>query len=442
MKTLALRLMHERESGGYAASLDSLIRSIRRWEAGYHYPDEMSRWLIAKALGIDEEELFGSQRHIQLSPDALPTLTPIPVAPVSIPHDSSAIAVDNGTIDVTVNRREFLEQGLALAFGLPLADWGPVVSLFSNSNYIDAGGLDDLRTLTRLHMRQWCEASPTELLPKALARVQVLKGWVDRTRSLEEHRDIKLILAEAAVDAAWLSNLADNRGDARRLWVLTEELARETGDGPLRAIALAGRSCLYSPVDRGGAALSFPIDLLEGALQSVGQGASAQSRAYLHARYAEELAAIGSAREMYTNLEVADRLVDSVGAPDERLFGRLDRPQLLGFRGNCEVLLYHSAGSAQAHALDSAIEVIERALSETSPNLLPQRSAMLADLAAACAQSGEVDRATAVLSEALDIASESGLEERVQRVLTIRGRELDKWKDSAAVKEFDDRFRS
>jgi hypothetical protein len=355
-------------------------------------------------------------------------------------------ALANGgdsTVEIIVNRREFLDQSIVLAFGLSLAEWGSVTGILTDAQHVDAVALTDLRTATRLHMRQWCTAVPTDLLPQAMARVRLMKGWLDRPHAAAViHRDLQLAVAEAAINAGWLSNLADNLGDARTLWMLAEQLATDAGDGPLLAIALAGRSCLHSPVDRGGCGVSLTVELLDAALKAAGSGASVQSRAYLHARRAEELAAAGVWKRVYADLEAADRLLDSTENRDEGLFWRLDRAQLRGFRGNCEVLLYRSGASTGRPALASAVATIEAALAETAATLVPQRSAMLADLAAACGQRRDLDRAAAVLGEALDLAWQTRLEERVQRVRTIRHRELDGWGDSPAVKQFDDRLRS
>lgn len=53
VKRLALQLIQQaRATGAQPAELESLVRSIRRWERGDHEPDEVHRWLLSRVLGL------------------------------------------------------------------------------------------------------------------------------------------------------------------------------------------------------------------------------------------------------------------------------------------------------------------------------------------------------------------------------------------------------
>lgn len=60
VKRLALELIGEaRATGQRPAGLESLVRTIRRWERGDNEPDEVHRWLLARVLGMPAGEAAG-----------------------------------------------------------------------------------------------------------------------------------------------------------------------------------------------------------------------------------------------------------------------------------------------------------------------------------------------------------------------------------------------
>ena len=148
---------------------------LSRWERGVK-PTPYHSFLLCTAMDSQPAEL-GLAKHDMPRESACPSASRAASLPINgaDPYEPFKPSIGHASADPAVNRREFLEQGVALGFGLPLTDWGAVVKFLANSSYIDQATLDGVRTLMRLHMRQWCESPPTELLPQAMSRLQLLK---------------------------------------------------------------------------------------------------------------------------------------------------------------------------------------------------------------------------------------------------------------------------
>jgi hypothetical protein len=157
-------------------------------------------------------------------------------------------------------------------------------------------------------------------------------------------------------------------------------------------------------------------------------------RAWLQARRAEERAVDavdgrGDRRQPLRDLERADRSLSAARDRGEGFLGVWDEAQLVGYRGSCSQIL----------GRDDACGLLEAAFSATDVTLVSQRSAILANIGAACAQRGEIDRACAALIASLDVAVQSGLRITIQRIAGIRGSSLAHTKDPA-VRQLDDRL--
>jgi hypothetical protein len=132
-------------------------------------------------------------------------------------------------------------------------------------------------------------------------------------------------------------------------------------------------------------------------------------------------------------MDEADRLYATI---DDRDYLLRDAWQptsgiLTAIRGNCLSLL----GDAR-----QAVEVIAPTLATT--RFAGTRAARTADLAAAHAQLGDVDRACELLGTSLDVTAGSGEIEKARRVAGIRRRYLSHADSDPAVRRLDERLAS
>jgi hypothetical protein len=66
----------------------------------------------------------------------------------------------------------------------------------------------------------------------------------------------------------------------------------------------------------------------------------------------------------------------------------------------------------------------------------------MTDLAAAYAQLADVDHACSLLAESLAIAAQAGLADHRSRIMGVRTRLLEQWRDEPAVARLDEQLRA
>jgi hypothetical protein len=234
--------------------------------------------------------------------------------------------------------------------------------------------------------------------------------------------------------AGYLSYRLHNRGDAETYYGHTDTLAAEAGDDSLRAMGLIARSALYSSIPYGGqggdplAALA----LLDEA-EAIGRSpALPYLETWLCARRVEDYATIGDARESDQSLEYAERSFAKIRGRDDGFFNNWTSGRLAAYRGNAAVLLRRAPEAAQA---------AEEALKHTGASLAGERCFLMIVLGAAHAEQGLPDAACAWLGDSLDLASRSGLTERIQRIKGIRRQYLVRWPTAPSVRQLDEQLR-
>jgi tetratricopeptide (TPR) repeat protein len=210
-----------------------------------------------------------------------------------------------------------------------------------------------------------------------------------------------------------------------------EWLARESGDRVLVAHALGCMSALHSGIPKGGRGgdPDKAIVILDAALQAAGTQAPAPMLSWLFARRAEEHAVAGHARLARGDVDQAARALAAVVSPDDGFFCHLSDAWLAAYRGNCERLLGQPA---------AAIEALELALGSIGADQAGSRSGVVADLAAAYASQGDADHACGLLTEAWDLAGQSGRKVAWERIRGVRQRDLAAYADSTIVRQLDE----
>ena len=333
-----------------------------------------------------------------------------------------------------VRRRQFLEY-LAAISGATMLDWDRVGSLLSGATRTaDLPLLNDLYALTRSYVRNAESLPPRSLLPALRSHLGVLTGALQGSQPPETRRRLQSMAAETAAMAGRLSHWLDNRGDASAWAAFARELATEASDEAMLATALVVTRHQYSPMSAanrgGGSDVRKSLALLDEAESHLQRESASDLKVYMLACRAEDRAAAGDEVGAYRDLDQAERELARQTANDSSSFIRMDAARLNGYRGAIALTL---------ERFDEASTILEDAVTHVNVSVLPQRCAMLTDLASAYAEQHEVEQACQLLGQSLTLSSENGLGMILQRVSGAR-RRLSQWEDAAAVKQLDEQL--
>jgi hypothetical protein len=216
---------------------------------------------------------------------------------------------------------------------------------------------------------------------------------------------------------------------------MAEPLAREARDDDTLALILMLRADLLSAVPSGGVE-GFPVLAqrhLDQALSLVSDQTPLAIRAPLLLRSAEEKAFVGNESGALDGLDRAAAWASGSGGRHHYLRPTWGRPPdvervIASFRGSV-LLMIGRAGEAI------------RILSSSPTSRFPaDRPPMLADLAAAHARQGELDRTCELLNGAIDLVHEHDLPVAARRIAGVRRRHLARWDREPAVSALDERI--
>ena len=390
------------------------------------------RWLIA----VEQDEVDVRVSDLIRLAEALHTRAPDLIAdPMPLRTRRGAIpaparAGTGGGDDV--KRRDFLRFTTTVLAGASFLDSERLSLAMERQTGADARLLDDVATLLEDYNRQFWNVAPRLLLPPVRHLLATLRALIDQTREPALRRRVQSLTGEAAVLAGLLSFRQDNRGDARGCLALAEDLAEAAMDMPLRAHALAALHSLHSSVPTGGMGgdTRTALAMLDEASASAGRHAPPRLRVWIHAARAEEHAVLGDAAAAHRDLGDAEHALSVSQGPASGFFEHWNPTRLAGFRGNCELLLGRPAEAAN---------VLQGVLDRTSPELHGPYACVSADLAAAAAGQGDVERACDLLGRGLEVAVEAGAgPDGIDRIAGIRRRYLPD--DSAPVRRLDEQL--
>jgi len=246
-----------------------------------------------------------------------------------------------------------------------------------------------------------------------------------------DERGLAYRAAEATLLVAWLCYLLDELTIAEKHYDAAAALARLSGDQYLRARELVERSRL-EPTSAGGQTVRQrahvrAMKLLRQAAQLADWRAPSRLMALLHERLAEEYALAGQHEDAQRHLERAGLFVGFESDAGEFLPETWDQTWLSYYRGTCARL---------AGQLDLAAEHLQQALATATPDFPYDRCTILTELGVTYAQKGEVEAATALMSEAFEIAVGRGQRRCERRIMRFR-REFLPPRGNPLVKEFD-----
>jgi ATP/maltotriose-dependent transcriptional regulator MalT len=268
------------------------------------------------------------------------------------------------------------------------------------------------------------------LLPLVRLHLADVRALLAPFHSESVQRRLLMVASETAVIGGYLSYHLHNYGDAEGYYALADQLATEAGDGSLRAMGLVARSALCSQVPHGGSGgdPQLALALLSQAEEVAGPHASPLLLTWLHSRRVEDFASCGEESASDRSFDLANRTFATVRGRDDGFYYNWTDRRLTGYRASAAVLLGRS---------QEAAATVEAPLRVTTSRMPSERSFLLIILAAADADQGDVERGCRLLMEALHLAKDAGLYERVRRIKGTRRQHFTAWATSDAVRELD-----
>jgi tetratricopeptide (TPR) repeat protein len=399
-RRLARELRQRADKRGWRLPSDEdLIRMMRRWERGEHKPGERYRELLA--------EVYDGSAPDELQPESI---------------------LDD------MQRRPFL-QGLSAFIGLAAASafiepWERLSRALRQPNRVDRATVNSLASLTVMLESRESQESPRALLGPVeghLGNVATLLAGSPPLRP-----QLCSIAGETAALAGWLAFDIENRPAAAGYFRVGLEAAKEANDRALGAY-LVGSSCVQPAYrERPFARLRRLQGRTFGFARS---DASPSTRAWLATLEAEAHALAGDTSRCLRLFDEAEIAMSRAGEEDEARRPRVaffDPDRLAGERG---------VALARLGQPEAAQNVLRPALTSLDPSVVKTRPRLLTALATAHVQQGDVDRACELGAEALGIAAQQEVQTNLQDVRKLR-LELEPWRDSQAVKDFDERLQA
>jgi tetratricopeptide (TPR) repeat protein len=384
--------------GWHLPSDEDLIRMMRRWERGEHKPGDRYRELLA--------EVYDGSAPQELQPESI---------------------LDD------MQRRPFL-QGLSAFIGLAAASafiepWERLSRALRQPSRVDRATVSSLESLTVMLESRESQESPRALLGPVEGHLGNVATLLTGSPPLRPQ--LCSIAGETAALAGWLAFDIENRPAAAGYFRVGLEAAKEADDRALGAY-LIGSSCVQPAYrERPYARLRRLEGRTFGFTRS---DASPSTRAWLATLEAEAHALAGDTSRCLRVFDEAEAAMSRAGGEDELRRPRVaffDPDRLAGERG---------VALARLGQPEAAQEVLRPALASLDPSVVKTRPRLLAALATAHVQQRDVDRACELGAEALGIAAQQEVQTNLQDVRKLR-LELEPWRNTQAVKDFDERLR-
>jgi transcriptional regulator with XRE-family HTH domain len=396
---------------------ESLVRMIRAWEAGDHLPEPFHRWLLAQVLNIAEEELFERT-------DA--TLVVVSARGISteqwglLTRLTAALQRLKGGTDI--ERRALLQLLAGLGLGAVLPDpepWERLSSVLRRPSSIDLATIEDLEADTvALYRREECSPA-TQVFADTVSHLDLLTTLVESApRSSLLRRRLVVTAGESSALAGWLAHETGDRSRAERYYEAAVDAAEDAGDLALKANVLGYRSYPAAPIEA--------EDLLEEAQTYVAGTPYLTTYAWLRGRKAEVSALARRPTDALRALDDAVGAFDQAKPTEERAWTAFfDRGRL----GSIEI-----ATHARLHRGDDVQAAAAQVL-RSLPPVEKRRAIVLAGVADARAELGDLEGAGQYGREALTMAVETESSVALQQLAAL-GARLNRSRDVPGIRGF------
>lgn len=398
-----------------SASVDSIARTIARWESGHypHRPDQRYQLLLG---------------HTYATKDGRASLGPLS----DFERLLAALTAFGGPAEERQLVRRlvtasFLRSDVAFPALFAPALQARLAAALDNPDRLDAQILDGLEASVANLRWQTAPAAPFMRLRLAVApALEVLERLRQASPSSLLRERLCEVTARSLAFAGRLSFELHDDEAAAALFSAALGAADEVRDGRTKAATLTSWSMVTLHSRRG---IAGAEGRAHQAVSAALRGGSEAVRARAFAVEAEVHAGKGDARRTVNALRCAERHL----ARQSRQEGpdTFDHHGLEGFRGVCYLRL--GRWQEAARHLQTAID------GSASPRDAVQRSIVLADRSIAHLLGGDLDTGCRALGDAIDLAAETRGRVSAQRLLDAR-QALGRWMDEPSVRQMDARL--
>ncbi|HEX6403936.1 MAG TPA: helix-turn-helix transcriptional regulator [Pseudonocardiaceae bacterium] len=251
------------------------------------------------------------------------------------------------------------------------------------------------------------ESVPARQLLDAIAQHRTtLETLLANARIESIQRDLVVAMGETDVLTGWLLFDLGRGSEASNAWRSTLKIAKETGDRALAACALGYWSYLASSRNDTAPA----VRLLQQARDCVPGSSAPATRSWLSAREAEELARLGDENGALRAVERALTAYDFARPRSERPWTAFFGASRLGsMTVSAYTTLRHRDATAAADSLLTSLSPMENKV----------RAIVLSDLTINAAHTNDYDRATALVSDAIELTTRTETTLAKQRLLAL-----------------------
>jgi tetratricopeptide (TPR) repeat protein len=332
------------------------------------------------------------------------------------PSDPSAASPLRATVeeldeDGDVRRRDLLRvTGVAAgaAGGGLLADapWQQLMASVDKSRPVDTATVQLMQDRTADLFDTQYMVPARHVLDSLTNHRATLTALMGNTRTDATRNPLAVMLGETESLIGWLYFDLGQAAEAANTWRATLKVAKKTGDRALAAYILGNWSYLASSRND----IVPAIRLLHQAEEYVPGNSAPATRSWIAARTAEELARLGDETAALRALERAFTAFDFARPRTERVWtGFFTANRLGGLTVSTYMALNHRNATAAADSL----------LASLSPTYNQARAIALADLTTLAVRTKDVDRANALIEDAVDVTVRTETSLARQRLLTL-----------------------
>ncbi|MEW1549403.1 helix-turn-helix transcriptional regulator [Streptomyces tsukubensis] len=304
-----------------------------------------------------------------------------------------------------MKRRTVIEGAILGASAATAAEpWQRLAHALGRGRNLDAQAADGLTSRSdALHISE-LQLSADQLRSQVEAHLDAITAALPRAG--EHEKALVIAAGETAALAGWLAWDLGDHSTARAYYRVTADCAEAAGHPPLRALALGYAS--YGAADPAQA-----IGLLTRAAEDVRGPGSATAATWIHARYAEEAAAIGDTTAALRALDRAQTAYDYADYSTEPSWVRFMSPARVD---SLVLSVYGRLGHPEL------TDTVSAATDRLGTDRSEAGVVILGDIAAALLQSGDQDRGVHVAAEFAAAAAARPNTMGRHRALTIMSR--------------------
>ncbi len=409
----------------------------------------LSQRMLADFSGLGVSTIMRAERGQRIGPEArqrlceylgksaealglIPVLESTIAAELKTPQPEQVLLNDDAE-ENDMNRRQALQRlGLMGAVALlgtdrlfSLEPWEHLSRVLAGTPRLDEAALDQLQAITTSYWQLRANMASRELMSGVLGHLHTVTDLVGASGATAQRTRLSGIAGEISLIAGQMAFDTNDHTAARGYYRAAAEAALEANNQSLYAVAFARSSFTYLENGDSMRALALiskaeatPIPGEDKLLQGWISAIQAEVHASLHEETACQIA-----------LDRAESQIESGGVSD-RYWTGFGASRLTGYRSVCLLWL----GKPQ-----QALVHLNALLEQLEPQSERRRARILADMATAYAQLGEVDEACQLAGNALTVARKTrqvAVEPRLQRFRTA----ISPWQDHAGVRHFDEQL--